>query len=125
MPRKQTIWLDPKLVAGAVQAGRAVGWRKFVPLLALGVLAATVGMEWAGRSKPATTGTATAPVAAKVNLNTATAAQIDKLPKMTHAQSKAIVEARAKAKFKDWDDFVARKLVPANEAAAIKDVVTF
>ncbi len=76
-------------------------------------------------SKPATTGTSTAPVAAKVNLNTATAAQIDKLPKMTHAQSKAIVEARAKAKFKDWDDFVARKLVPANEAASIKDVVTF
>jgi len=50
--RKQRIWLDPKLVAGAVQGGRAVGWRKFVPLLALGVLAATVGMEWAGRSKP-------------------------------------------------------------------------
>src|SRR5207244_4148432 len=75
-------------------------------------------------SKPATTGT-TAPVAAKVNLNTATAAQIDKLPKMTHAQSKAIVEARAKAKFKDWDDFVGRKLMPADSAAAIKDVVTF
>ncbi len=51
--RKHTIWLDPKLVAGAVQAGRAVGWRKFVPLLAVGILAATVGMEWAGRSKPA------------------------------------------------------------------------
>ena len=76
--------------------------------------------------KPATTGTtSTAPVAAKVNLNTATAAQIDKLPKMTHAQSKAIVEARAKAKFKNWDDFVGRKLVPADSAAAIKDVVTF
>jgi competence protein ComEA len=76
-------------------------------------------------SKPATTGSTTAPVAAKVNLNTAAAAQIDKLPKMTHAQSKAIVEARAKAKFKDWDDFVGRKLVPADSAAAIKDVVTF
>lgn len=43
--RKQAVWLDPKLVAGAVQAGRVVGWRRFVPLLALGVLAATVGME--------------------------------------------------------------------------------
>jgi len=50
--RKQAVWLDPKLVAGAVQAGRVVGWRRFVPLLALGVLAATVGMEWSGRSKP-------------------------------------------------------------------------
>src|SRR5262249_37148690 len=52
-------------------------------------------------SKPATTGTSTAAVTAKVNLNTATAAQIEKLPKMTHVQSKAIVDARAKAKFKD------------------------
>jgi hypothetical protein len=51
--RKQTVWLDPKLVAGAVQAGRAVGWHRFVPLLALGILAATVGMEWSSRSKPA------------------------------------------------------------------------
>lgn len=50
--RKQAVWLDPKLVAGAVQAGRVVGWRRFVPLLALGVLAATVGMEWSGRSEP-------------------------------------------------------------------------
>jgi len=50
--RKQAVWLDPKLVAGAVQAGRVVGWRRFVPLLALGVLAATVGMEWSSRSKP-------------------------------------------------------------------------
>ena len=75
--------------------------------------------------KPSTTGTSTAPVVAKTNLNTATAAQLDKLPKIHPAQSKAIMEARAKAKFKDWDDFVARKVVPADSAAAIKDVVTF
>jgi hypothetical protein len=50
--RKPAVWLDPKLVAGAVQAGRAVGWRRFVPLLALGILAATVGMELSGRRKP-------------------------------------------------------------------------
>jgi hypothetical protein len=50
--RKPAAWLDPKLLAGAVQAGRAVGWRRFVPLLALGILAATVGMEWSRRSKP-------------------------------------------------------------------------
>ena len=75
--------------------------------------------------KPSTTGTATTPVVAKTNLNTATAAQLDTLPKITPAQSKAIVEARAKAKFKNWDDFVARKVVPADSAAAIKEVVTF
>src|SRR5262249_51721281 len=49
---RKAVWLDPKLVAGAVQSGRAVGWRRFVPLLALGILAATVGMEWSGRRKP-------------------------------------------------------------------------
>ena len=32
---------------------RAVGWRKLVPLLAVGMLAAGVGMEWFGRERPA------------------------------------------------------------------------
>ena len=76
-------------------------------------------------AKPATTGAATAPQAVKTNLNTATAAELDKLPQIGQARSKAIVEARTKAKFKDWNDFVARKVVPAEVAAAIKDVVTF
>ena len=75
-------------------------------------------------AKPATTGT-TAPVVAKINLNTAAAAELDKLPKIDPAHAKAIVEARAKAKFKDWDDFVTRKVVPADAAAAIKDRVSF
>jgi competence protein ComEA len=76
-------------------------------------------------AKPATTGAATAPQAARTNLNTATAAELDKLPQIGPARSKAIIEARAKAKFKDWNDFVARKVVPAETAAAIKDVVSF
>ena len=76
-------------------------------------------------SKPATTGSATAPVTAKVNLNIATAGQLEKLPKITPAQAKAIMEARGKSKFKDWNDFVGRKVISANAAAAIKDSVTF
>jgi len=76
-------------------------------------------------AKPTTTGAATAPVAAKTNLNTATVAELDKLPKIGPARSKAIIEARAKDKFKNWDDFVARKVVPSDAAAAIKDVVSF
>jgi DNA uptake protein ComE-like DNA-binding protein len=78
-------------------------------------------------AKPSTTGAgaATAPVAAKTNLNTASAADLDKLPHIGPARSKAIIEARAKEKFKSWDDFVARKVVPADAAAAIKDSVTF
>jgi len=35
------------------------------------------------------------------------------------------VEARTTAKFKNWDDFVARKVVPADVAALIKDRVAF
>jgi competence protein ComEA len=68
-----------------------------------------------------------APVAAtkKVNLNTATAADLDNLPQIVEARSKVIIEARAKGKFKNWDDFVARKVVPANAEAAIKDLVSF
>src|ERR1700704_574770 len=46
--------------------------------------------------KPTTTGPATNPVAAKLNLNTATVAELDKAPQIGPTRSKAIVEARAK-----------------------------
>jgi len=51
--RRPAIWLDPKVLGGAIQVSRAVGWRKLVPLLAVGMLAAGVGMEWFGRERPA------------------------------------------------------------------------
>ena len=35
------------------------------------------------------------------------------------------IEARAKGKFKNWDDFVKRGVVPSNAEAAIKDLVKF
>jgi hypothetical protein len=47
--RRQATWFDPKLVAGAVQASRGVGWRRLLALLALGILAVSLGME---RSRP-------------------------------------------------------------------------
>jgi uncharacterized membrane protein YidH (DUF202 family) len=50
--RRNAIWLDPKVLGGAIQASRAVGWCKLVPLLAVGMLAAGVGMEWFGRERP-------------------------------------------------------------------------
>src|SRR5260370_21150451 len=78
----------------------------------------------ASAPKPDTTGAATAAVASKINLNTATVAELGKLPKISPVQSKAIMEARAKARFKNWDDFVARKLLPADSRSGIKDVVT-
>lgn len=82
-------------------------------------------------AKPATPAPAAAPakaatpVAKKTNLNTAGADDLDKLPQIGPARSKAIMEARAKAKFKNWDDFVARNVVPKNAEDAIKDLVSF
>jgi DNA uptake protein ComE-like DNA-binding protein len=57
-----------------------------------------------------------------VNLNTAAAADLDKLPQIGEARSKAII---AKRPYKNWDDFVAKKVVPANAEAAIKGKVRF
>lgn len=78
----------------------------------------------ASPAKPATS-PATTPIAKKVNLNTATASELDALPQIGPARAKAIIEARAKAKFKNWDDFVTRKVVPSNAEAAIKNLVAF
>jgi DNA uptake protein ComE-like DNA-binding protein len=61
----------------------------------------------------------------KVNLNTATAAELDRLPQIGATRAQAIIAARAKARFKSWDDFVARKVVPLSAEAAIKDLVGF
>jgi len=49
--RRNATWLDPKVLGSAIQVSRAVGWRKLVPLLAVGMLAAGVGMEWFGRDR--------------------------------------------------------------------------
>ncbi len=48
--RRNATWLDPKVLGSAIQVSRAVGWRKLLPLLAVGVPGA--GMEWIGRDRP-------------------------------------------------------------------------
>jgi competence ComEA-like helix-hairpin-helix protein len=87
---------------------------------------------------PATAPAAAAPAAAPrpatapaqqgtlVNLNTAPESELDKLPQIGPARAKAIIEARTKGgRFKDWNDFVTRGVVPSNAEAAIKDKVRF
>jgi hypothetical protein len=49
--RRNATRLDPKLLGGAIQVSRALGWRKVAPLLVLGVVAAGVGLQWFGRRK--------------------------------------------------------------------------
>jgi competence protein ComEA len=68
---------------------------------------------------------AATPAVQKVNLNTATATELDALPQIGPARAKAIIEGRAKGKYKNWEDFVARNIVPSNAEAAIKDLVSF
>ena len=38
-------------MAVGLDIARAVGWRRIVPLAAIGVLAATLAREWAGRER--------------------------------------------------------------------------
>jgi competence protein ComEA len=70
----------------------------------------------------------TAATAKKVNINTATAGELDSLPDIGKARSKAILDERAKGKFKDWSDFERRMAgTSVNEGvmAKIKDRATF
>jgi DNA uptake protein ComE-like DNA-binding protein len=57
-----------------------------------------------------------------VNLNTATKDQLDSLPQIGDARAAAII---AKRPYKDWNDFVAKGVIPSNAEAAIKDKVRF
>ncbi len=79
-------------------------------------------VQTAPAAKPAIP-TATTAAVRKLDLNTATADELGKLPQIGEARSKAIIEARAKSKFKDWADFDKRDVVPSNAETAIKDLV--
>ena len=79
-------------------------------------------------AKPVAAPAAVTPAAQKTNLNTASSDQLDGLPDVGKARSKAIMDERAKGKFKNWDDFTKRMTgssVNAGVQAKIKDLVTF
>jgi competence protein ComEA len=57
-----------------------------------------------------------------VNLNTATKAELETLTQIGPARADAII---AKRPYRDWNDFVAKDVVPKNAEAAIKDNVRF
>lgn len=78
-------------------------------------------------AKPATPAAAqpSAAQTKKININTATAAELDTLKGIGEARSKKIIEERSKAKFKDFADLVKRGTLPSNVEAEIKDKITF
>ncbi|WID97696.1 helix-hairpin-helix domain-containing protein [Bosea vestrisii] len=86
--------------------------------------AAPVTTPAAPAAKPAAPA-ATQAQAKKVNINTASASELEQLKGIGEARSKKIVEERAKAKFKNFDDLVKRSVLPSNVEADIKDHVTF
>jgi hypothetical protein len=49
--RGTEMWRDPKFMAVGLDIARTIGWRRIVPLAAIGVLAATLAREWAGREQ--------------------------------------------------------------------------
>jgi competence protein ComEA len=86
--------------------------------------AAPVTTPAAPAAKPAAPA-ATQAQAKKININTASASELEQLKGIGEARSKKIVEERAKAKFKNFDDLVKRSVLPSNVEADIKDHVTF
>jgi len=78
-------------------------------------------------ASPAAPATQAAPAAQakKININTATAAELDSLKGIGEARAKKIIEERGKAKFKDFADLVKRGTLPSNVEAEIKDKITF
>jgi DNA uptake protein ComE-like DNA-binding protein len=79
-------------------------------------------------AKPAIGAHAPLPAGTKINLNTAAANELDTLPGVGKARSKAIMTERAKSPFKDWADFDKRMqhtAVNRGVKAKIKDFATF
>ncbi|MBR1202741.1 MULTISPECIES: helix-hairpin-helix domain-containing protein [unclassified Bradyrhizobium] len=78
-----------------------------------------------GSTRPATATRPSISRADKINLNTAPVSELVKLPHLSVRGVTAITEARAKSKFKDWNDFVARRVVPRFVRSELKELVTF
>lgn len=118
-----------------------------VPVLAQTQTAPATTTQRPAATAPATPATPAAPAAAarpaaaapahtaapaaqsaRVNVNTATAAQLDGLPQIGAARAQAIITERGKGRFLNWADFDRRMAgTSLNQAAkdAIRDRVTF
>ena len=69
--------------------------------------------------------TATTPAARVININTATAAELDTLKGIGPARAKKIVEERAKTRFRNFDDLVQRNVLPSNVEADLRGKISF
>jgi DNA uptake protein ComE-like DNA-binding protein len=77
----------------------------------------------AAPAAPAAAPAAQRPAAGQVvNLNTATKDQLETLPQIGPARAQAIIDKRP---YRDWNDFVAKNVVPANAEREIQNLVRF
>jgi competence protein ComEA len=79
----------------------------------------------AGTKRSSASAATAAPVNGKLNLNTATQAQLNALPAIGEAYARRIVDSRAvDGPYKSIDDLVTRKVVPSATFEKIRDLVT-
>ncbi len=60
-----------------------------------------------------------------VNINTASADELDTLKGIGPARAKKIMEERAKARFRNFDDLVQRNVLPSNVEADLRGKISF
>jgi predicted transporter len=53
--KKAQPWVDPRLLAIGLELGRSIGWKKGLPLAAVGVIAAGIAREWSAHRGDAET----------------------------------------------------------------------
>jgi competence protein ComEA len=66
-----------------------------------------------------------APVGKRININTATAAELDQLKGIGPARAAKIIEERQKQRFRNFDDLVQRNVLPSNVEADIRNQISF
>jgi competence protein ComEA len=78
-------------------------------------------------ARPAAAAPAAAPAAVGkvVNINTASADELDTLKGIGPARAKKIMEERAKARFRNFDDLVQRNVLPSNVEADLRGKISF
>jgi DNA uptake protein ComE-like DNA-binding protein len=100
--------------------GRYLGAIGLSMLLALPVVAQTASPSKSPAAAPSAAGKATQPAGQLVDINSASAEELDKLPGVGPARAKAIIANRP---YGGKDDLNNRKIIPPNVYNQIKDKI--